>query len=442
MSHKGRPTNLTERIEIGERWQAGQTDRQIAQAMQRPLATIRKWRRRFQQHGRSGLSSSMGRPATGALGQFPAAVSQAVAKLRADHPGWGPLTLLTELQKDKRFAGHRLPSRSRLAAYLKQKDRVRKYERHQSLPEPPPQRVERPHQEWEVDAQGKLVVSGLGGVSIINLLDVFSRVKIDSLPCLRTTHANTQDYQLVLRRAFVHYGLPEQISLDHDSVFYDNQSASPFPTLLHLWLIGLGIEVRFIHLPPPREHARIERHHQIVTQQAVVGQTFAQVAQLQSLLTGRLHFLNADYPSRSLGGQPPFRAFPQARQPRRPYRLEWEAELLDLQRIHTYLGQGRWFRQTSSVGMFSLGAQRYNARKPYAHQTLEITFDPQTAELVCLPEKASPPFRLVARGLTKEALLGELDPLTTLPAYQLALPFSRQAWREILLCQDLTDTTL
>jgi len=121
---------------------------------------------------------------------------------------------------------------------------VKKYERHHELPEPKPKKVERPHQEWEVDAQGRIPVAGLGSASIINIVDVFSHLKIDSLPCLQTTHANTQDYQLVLRRAFAYYGLPEQISFDHDSVFYDNQTASPFPTLLHLWLIGLNIEYR------------------------------------------------------------------------------------------------------------------------------------------------------------------------------------------------------
>ena len=442
MNIKGRPTSLAERVEIGERWKTGQTDPKIAVVLQRPVATIRKWRRRYQLQGRVGLSSRMGRPARGALGQYPEEVSQEISRMRKAHPGWGPLTILTELQKKAQFAGQRLPSRSRIAAYLKQKDLVKKYERHHALPEPKPKRVERPHQEWEVDAQGKMAVDGIGSASIVNILDVFSHLKIDSLPCLRTTHANTQDHQLLLRRAFVRYGLPEQISLDHDSVFYDNQTASPFPTMLHLWLIGLGIEVRFIHKPPPTEHARIERTHQTLTQQAVVGQTFASLAELQTMLTGRILFLNTDYPSRSLHGQAPLTAYPQANQTQRPYRLEWEKEHLDLQPIYAYLAQGRWFRLTSSVGMFSLGAHRYNARTKFAKQTLEITFDPQTCEWVCLPEKTTQTFRLAAQGLTQEALMGELDPLTSIPAYQLALPFSRQAWREMMLCQDLCDTTL
>ena len=103
-----------------------------------------------------------------------------------------------------------------------------------------------------MDAQGVVKVSGLGSVSVINVSDLFSRVKVDSFPCLDTSHPSTQDYQLVLRRAFVNYGLPERISLDHDSVFYDNASASPFPSMIHLWLIALGIDVRFIEklLPP------------------------------------------------------------------------------------------------------------------------------------------------------------------------------------------------
>jgi transposase len=442
MSIKGQKTSFAERVEIGRRWEAGQSDREIALALQRPLATVRKWRRRNQHEGRPGLSSQMGRPARGALSQFPDEIADEILQMRESHPGWGPLTILVELKRDGRFAGLRLPSRARIAAYLKQKEKVKKYERHQELPMPAPTTIRRPHQEWEVDAQGKLAVAGLGSASIINILDVFSHVKIDSLPCLRTTHANTKDYQLLLRRAFVAYGLPEQISFDHDSVFYDNQTASPFPTLLHLWLLALGVGVRFIHKKPPLEHARIERHHQTVTQQALLGQTFADQDDLQKALTGRIFFLNTYYPSRSLHGQAPLSVFPQAKHSPRPYRLEWERECLDIQRVYDYLAQGRWFRLTSSVGMFSLGSQRYNVGSRCHHQTLEITFDPLMCEFVCLPEKEALPFRLAAKGLSKETLMGELDPLTTIPAYQLALPWSPQAWRENILSIALGDTTL
>jgi hypothetical protein len=209
----------------------------------------------------------MGRPKRGALGQYSNQMVQTIQRMRKTHPGWGPITIRLELQNEPNLVGKRLPSRSRIAAYLHEQGLTKHYERHQKMPAPPPLTVERPNQEWEVDAQGVIQIQGLGGVSILNIVDVFSHLLPGSLACVHKSHANTQDHQLLLRCAFLRHGLPELISLDHDTVFYDSQTGSPFPTLFHLWLIGLGIAVRFIHLPPPAEHARIERTHQTVTNQ-------------------------------------------------------------------------------------------------------------------------------------------------------------------------------
>jgi len=442
MAKRGRKTTFEERIEIGERWEAGQTDPQIAAAVGRSVWTVRKWRLKYQREGRSGLVSRMGRPPTGALGQFPSEVRDAVREMREQHPGWGPMTIRTELEDDRRCADTRVPSRSRVAAFLKQEDLTRKYERHSELPQPQAAEPERAHEEWEVDAQGVVEVPDLGSVSIININDLFSRLKVDSFPCLDTSHPNTLDHQLVMRRAFLHYGLPERVSLDHDSVFYDNASASPFPTTLHLWLIALGVDVRFIQQRPPAEHSVIERAHQTVNQQAVAGQSFTDGSALQHSLSERLDFLNLRFPSQSLDGRLPLVACPEAQHSGRSCRPEWEEDMLDMQRVYEYLSQGRWFRCTSSQGQFSLGAHRYNAGKDLSNQTLEIAFDPQTCELVCLSEDGTRELRRTTQGLTKAALMGELSLLTALPAYQLALPFSPSAWREMMLCDDLTGTTL
>jgi transposase len=433
MVQRGQRTSLEERIEIGERWEAGQTDPQIAVAIGRPLPTVRKWRRRYQREGRAGLVSRMGRPPTGALGQFSLEMQDAVREMRECRPGWGPLTIRTELKDDQRFEGMKLPSRSRIAAFLRQEGFTRKYERHSELPQPQAVEPERAHEEWEVGAKGVIKVPDLGSVSIININDLFSRLKIDSFPCLNTLHPNTRDYQLVLRRAFLNRGLPKRISLDHDSVFYDNASASPYPTTLHLWLIALSADVYFIKQRPPAEHSVIERAHQTINQQAVVGQVFADSSVLQQCLDDRLDFLNSRFPSRSLDGLPPLVAYPEAQHSGQPYRPEWEEDMLDMQRVYDYLAQGRWFRRTSTHGQFSLGAHRYNLGKDLGNQTVEITFDAQTREFKCLLEDGSQEIRLAAQGLTKADLTGELAPLIALPAYQLALPFSRAAWREMTL---------
>jgi hypothetical protein len=362
--------------------------------------------------------------------------------MRRENPGWGASTILAELEKDPYFAGGRLPSRSPIAAFLKQEELTRKYERHSELPQPQTQAVQEPHEEWEVDAKGVIQVPSLGSVSLINIGDLVSRLKIDSFPCLNTSHPSTLDYQLILRRAFVHYGLPERVSLDHDSVFYDNASASPYPTTLHLWLMALGVVVRFIEKRPPVEHSVIERLHQTIVQQAIAGQTFTESEALQQRLTKRLDFLNLHLPCRTLGGQPPLVAYPEARHCGRPYRLEWEEDMLDMQRVYDYLAKGRWFRQVSSQGQFSLGAQRYGIGPAFADQTVEITFDSLVRELVCLSEDGERETHLPVQGLSKSVLMGELNPLLSWPAYQLTLPFSLSAWREMTLCNDLTGTTL
>lgn len=423
MRHKGQTTTLEERVVIAEQAQAGHSSREIAEALDRPLPTVRKWRQRYRRAGRAGLSSQMGRP-TGTLTSASAKMKATILELREKHPGWGAQTLRLEIAKDERFAGQAIPSRARIAAYLKEQKKVRSYERHQKLPEPNAQPIQRPHQEWELDAQGVTTVTGVGKVSFINLLDVYSHLSIDSHACPQVSHPKAVDYQRVLRRAFLRYGLPEQISLDHDSAFYDNKSASPFPSLLHLWLIGLGVQVRFIHHRPPLEHAQIERHHQTIAGQAFEGQDFADVTALQCSLQARILFLNHEYPTIALDGQPPLQAFPQARHSGRSYSPNTEEQMLDLQRIYDYLQGGRWFRQVSSVGVFSLGGYAYNLSTRFADQTVEITFEGTAHQLICLPEKGTSPVRFDIQGLTKTVLIGNALPLPAYGAFQLALPFA------------------
>lgn len=424
MGQKGQTTTYEERVQIAERAQGGQSSRTIAEALGCAVATVRKWRQRYRKEGRSGLSRPMGRPAKGALGSAPEAMKQALLVMRDQHPGWGAETLRLEIGKVEQFAGQRLPSRSRIAAYLKEHQKVRKYERHQDLPAPEQQRVLRPHQEWEMDAQGVTTVAGMGEVSFINLLDVYSHVSVDSHACQHVRHPKSGEYQHLLRRAFIRYGLPEQISLDHDTAFFDSKTVSPFPSVIHLWLIGLGVQVRFIERRPPLEHARIERHHQTIAGQAFRGQTFSDMSALERNLQTRLLFLNREYPTLALNHQAPLQVFPYARHSGRSYSPETEEDQLDLQRVYTYLQMGRWFRQISCMGTFFLGGCQYNATPQFANQTLQVTFEPATRHLICLPENASLPFLLEVKGLTKARLMGDRVALYSPIPFQLPLPFS------------------
>jgi len=439
MGHGNHSTTLQQRLEIWDRAQQGEPDSQIAEAMQLSPMTVRKWRRCAQRHGRSGLASRRGRPATGALSQASPELRQTIREWRTAHPGWGPDTLRVECQKDPRFQDEAIPSRSRVAAFLKAENLVRPYERHPDLKQPPVPQSLAPHLEWEMDAQGVRQVTGVGKVSIINIGDPYSHVRTGSQACLGKSKADTADYQLALRRAFLQYGLPGGLSLDHDSAFFDNTSASPYPSQLHLWAIALGVTVRFITLGRPTEHGFIERTHQLVDHQAFFGVEFPDPAALQSALNQRVDFLNRDYPSRSLAHRAPLIASPTASHSGRSYRPDREAELLDLQRVYDYLARHRWFRQVTAQGQFTLGTQRYGLGKAWAKQTVEIHFDPHSHEFVCYAEDGQRFQQLTPQGLTNPALMGELHMVQFAP-YQYAFPWTPEACRFNLLHSEMTGT--
>ena len=123
-----------------------------------------------------------------------------------------------------------------------------------------------------------------------------------------------------LRRAFLTYGLPEALTLDHGTVFYDNTTPSPFPTRLHLWLLALGVQVRFTRNRCPTDHAIIERTHQTMTAQALLGQTYTPHTDLWTSLDERREVLNHHLPTRALSHKPPLEAYPGAIHSGRSYR--------------------------------------------------------------------------------------------------------------------------
>lgn len=441
MGHDNRSTTLQQRIEISERALRHETDAQIAQTLGLRPSTVRKWRRRVKHRGRDGLASKMGRPPSGALGHAPPEVRQALRELRRTHPGWGPETLRLECQKDLRFQEQSLPSRSRVAVFLKAEGLTRRYARHSSLQQPPAPDLLAPHVEWQMDAQGVRQVMGVGKVSVINIGDPYSHVRVGSQACLGKTKSDTPDYQLALRRAFLRYGLPQGLSLDHDSAFFDNTSASPYPSQLHLWAIALTITVRFIDVGRPTQHGFIERTHPIVDQQTMLGYEFTDATALQPALDRRLDFLNQEYPSRSLAGQAPLVACPDAIHSGRAYRPEWEHDLLDLKRVYAYLAQHRWFRQVTAAGQFTLGTERYGLGKAWGKQTIEVCFDAQTQEFVCHSADGLDTQQLKAKGLTLQDLMGEFH-WEQFPYYQYAFPWSPDVCRLNLLYAEISGTTL
>jgi transposase InsO family protein len=431
----GKPTtSMEQRLAIGALAQAGHADSAIARTLGLSQAVVRKWRRRGRA-GAAGLVTQLGRPARGLLSSYAASVPELVRTLRQAHPGWGPITLRAELARQTPAA---VPSRSQLAAYLKAQHWTRAYLPGRRLPSAPPPAAA-PHAEWQMDAVGVQTLAASTPVVVINIGDPFTRLLTESRACLQISKACTADYQCALRRAFWRYGLPASLSLDHDTVFCDPTSASPYPTQLHLWLLALGVQVRFIDPGRPTQHGYIERTHQTIQRQ-VLADRHLEPAQLQARLDDRRQFLNATYPHHALDGCPPVTVFPAATHTGRFYAPEHETQLLQPQRVFAYLARGSWQRQVSPHGQFELGGQRYGLGAAWGGQPIHLTFDPQTAEFICQRLDRVLARRVPARGLTCADWIGDW-PLASMPAYQLAFPWDRAERRIHLVLNDPPGTT-
>lgn len=437
-------TTLKERRCIVEYAQAGFNDGEIAAMINRSIHTVRKWRRRAQSGGRGALASTMGRPATGAMSTFAAPIRQTVLQWRNEHPGWGAKTLHSQLRHESAWAERRLPSPATIGRLLKAEGLTRCYHRHSDLPQPSRPPVTVPHQRWQLDAQGNEQVPDLGTVALINLNDTCSRVRLLSYPCALErprSHPTTEDYKTALRLAFSHWGLPKQLQFDHESVFFDSTSKSPYPTRLHLWLLALGIEVVFSQGPPPNEQAICERSHQLWFDQVVNGARFACWEAFYETLLRRREFLNWKLPCATLGEQPPLLAYPEARHSGRWYRPEIESELLDLGRVDAYLEQGRWYRLASKDATVRLGGLVYYVGVKQKRMPLEIAYDGQARQLCFHNAAGQEVARRAIKGVSQEALLGAMEPYVNLPSFQLQLPFRSSDQGVIRLCEHMGDTS-
>src|SRR5438270_10080868 len=120
-----------------------------------------------------------------------------------------------------------------------------------------------------------------------------------------------------------------RITFDHGTVFYDNTSPSPFPSRLHLWLLALGIDVCFTRKRCPTDHAKIERTHQSMTLQALLGQRWPD--SMRAAACSSSIFLAGSRPRHAI-----LQTYPEAAHSGRFSRREWEAEMLELACVFEY----------------------------------------------------------------------------------------------------------
>ena len=111
--------------------------------------------------------------------------------------------------------------------------------------------------------------------------------------------------------------------------------------------------------------------------------------------------------------------------------------MLDVQRVFQYLANCRWFRRVTSNGRIATSGYKYYLSTTLRGRTRELTFDPIQGTFLGQPEVSATIITIAPQGVTKTALMGELANLMAVPAYQLALPFTNEAWRHLEYARSL-----
>jgi len=432
-----RATTIQQRQAIATLTAQGQSYQAVADQLTLSFWTVRKWARQAKRGGLAGLVSAMGRPATGSMAETDPRVRYVALRLKRQHPTWGAVYILKKMKERPSLKELTLPEATTLWRYWRSfGDRL--------WPKRRPVEAKLPqtgvaHGVWQMDAKESVPVAGVGVVTIHQARDEFGRATVmhrvhpASEPEQRVVKLTTEQVQQDCRIAFSQWGLPDVIQTDRAPIFLD-KDATPYPTRLSLWWLGLGIEHRLIPRHSPKPNGTVERSHRTLDERTLRDRQFEGADDLQHQVDADWHELNAECPSRAKGchGQPPLVAHPELLIPRRPYQPEWETALFDLTRVETYLAQHSWLRLVSQVGQVSLGGYRYGLGVAWAGQTVSIHFEAALRQFVFTqlrperkPDLRQPelaPIRLPAQGLRIEDLTGLPSALATLPTRQLMFP--------------------
>ncbi len=391
---------------------------------------------------RGTLGSQMGRPKTGSLSSFDEQLRHQVKSIRRQEAGYGATTILVELESKYHYSKQDLPHRSTIAAYLKQEGLTQKYEPHSDLPVEDFYPVSQPHDLWQLDARGNEEVDGIGTIALIDIKDVYSNAYICCFPALMKSHRghpNTSDYQTALRLAFLRFGLPKRIQVDHATVFCENTAKSPFPRSLHLWLISLGVQLCFSRVHRPTDQAKVERSHQILFNQIIKGhKEWLNWDQLFDKCRERSHYLNYKIPSRSCNDLPPLVAMPQAIHSKRDYHPFREEKLIDINRVYGFLSKGKWYRKVASNKTVSLAKKIYFLPQAKPGQQIEISFCASCAYLLFRDANEHLIQIKPIKGIDPKSLMKSWGDLLKLPSLQIPIPFD---WENTKVSMTLSDSS-
>ena len=266
--------------------------------------TVHKWLRRYAAEGLKGLADRSTRPAA-CPHQMAPIVEARVVEMRRGHPGWGPRTIRTRLEREGvspvpgRSSIHRALLRHGLIDPTTRKRRRSDYKRWERS---------RSMELWQMDVVGRFHLVDATKVKVVTGIDDHSRFCV----CARTVaRATARPVVEALRFALATYGVPAQILTDNGKVFTARFGTGPGPVLFDQMCAANGIRHLLTAPYSPTTTGKVERFHRTLRKEffAPNDYRFATVAEAQAALDAWVAEYNHDRPHQSVGDRPPVERF-------------------------------------------------------------------------------------------------------------------------------------
>ena len=256
--------------------------------------TAHKWLGRYHQEGEAGLADRSRRPRS-SPGATPAALEEAVLRVRKKHPVWGGRKIQARMLAEG-LAG--VPAASTITAILRRHGLIDPEEsgKHKAW-----QRFEAqaPNDLWQMDFKGHFALDQ-GRCHPLTVLDDHSRYALGLEACTDERGATVKER---LSGIFRRHGLPRKMLMDNGSP-WGADAAHPY-TPLTVWLLKLGVKVGHSGPYHPQTLGKDERFHRTLKAEVLQYCRGLELAACQRRFEEWRLIYNLERPHEALGLAPP-----------------------------------------------------------------------------------------------------------------------------------------
>jgi transposase InsO family protein len=255
--------------------------------------TVHRWLRRYAVGGIAGLADGSPRPAS-CPHQIPPPIEARIVELRAEHPGWGPRTILYRLAREGRTP---LPSRSSVYRCLVRRQLISPQPRRRGRQDYRRWERSRAMELWQMDVMGGVRLADGHELKIVTGIDDHSRFCVAAA---LTPRATARPVCAAFTAAIARYGAPEQVLTDNGKVFTARFGAGSAEVLFDRLCREHGIRHLLTAPRSPTTTGKVERFHKTVRREFLAGRRFASIGEAQAALDAWVATYNEERPHQGI----------------------------------------------------------------------------------------------------------------------------------------------